>query len=756
MRKLLFILALIVNSTFCFGQHANNKKQEIDYVNSYIGTSKNLYGGQIPMVGPPFSMTYFTPQTRENSICNSSYIYEDTCIFGFLATHQPAICMGDYGYVSVMPEIGQLQTNPYKRQLLFNHADETVSPYLYSVKMKVDKNKSIQAEMTATARCGILKFTFPESKESHILIQGLNVDDTPEPAWMPNLNSKNTRLQKVAYISINKEKNEITGYNPDRQSFNLGPELKNFKGYFIIQFDKPFTVFGCWNHDSIKSNLTELYSKKRSGAYVSFSTKKNDIVKVRIATSFISIEQARENLNKEIPDWDFEKICQQTRDIWQKSLENIKIEGVTENQKVIFYTAFYHCLLFPRQFSEYGHYYSAFDDKIHEGVSYNDYSLWDTFRALHPFLIFVEPDRVNDMIKSMLQMYKEGGWLPMWPNPAETNIMIGTHADAVIADAYVKGIRNYDVNLAYEAMRKNSFMATDCDFSKNQMFDRQEWLCYEGQAGLQFYHSLGYIPSDYKSESVSRTIEYGIDNYSTAQLAKDLGKNNDYNRLMEWSKNYKNLYNHETGFLTPRLYNGNWNPKPNEGFTEGSPWTYLFGAMQDIPGMIDLMGGKEKFAAKLDQNFNQNHYAHDNEPGHHYIYLYDYCGQPWKTQELIRKHTDINYKNGPDGENGNDDCGQMSAWYIFGVMGFYPVTPASGIYAIGAPQFPKLTLNYSYNGKPCKLEIIANNLSEANKYIQRVSLDGRTIETPFITHQEIVNGNKLIFEMGTNPNLNFK
>lgn len=757
MRKLILILGFVTSITYCLAQNINNKKQEVDYVNSYIGTALSCMGGMFPCVNPPFAMTTFTPQTGENCIGRVSYLYEDSTIIGFIASHQPTVWMGDYGYVSVMPLIGELKVLPQQRKLKFNHKNEFVSPYLYKVKMDVNQKQAILAEMAATERCGILKFVFPESKESHLIIQALNIDDNPEPAWRPNLNSKETRLKKItAYIKVNKEKNEITGYNPDRQSYNLGPELKNFKGYFIIQFDKPFTAFGCWNNDSIKPLLKELYAKKRLGAYISFSTKKDETVKVKIATSFISLEQARENLNKEMPDWDLEKVSLQTKNSWQKKLEKIKVEGVDNDKKSIFYTAFYHCLLFPRLFSEYGKYYSAFDDQVHDGVSYNDFSLWDTFRAEHPFLIFIEPERVNDMITSMLQMYKEGGWLPMWPNPAETNIMIGTHADAVIADAYIKGIRNYDIPLAYEAMRKNSFMATECDNTNNKMLDRQVWSCYEGQAGLQFYHSLGYIPSDYKAESVSRTIEYGIDNYALAQVAKDLGKTGDYQKLMQWSNNYQNLYNAKTGFLAPRLFNGDWDRNVKEGFTEGSPWTYLFGAMHDVEGMIDMLGGNEKFSAMLDRNFAENHYAHDNEPGHHYIYLYNYCGQASKTQELIRKHTTINYRNRPDGINGNDDLGQMSAWYLFSVMGFYPVTPASGIYAIGAPQFSKLTMNYTVNGKPCKLVIIANNLSETNKYVQKVSIDGKILAKPFITHQEIINGSKLVFEMGVKPNLNWK
>ncbi|HLT51534.1 MAG TPA: glycoside hydrolase family 92 protein, partial [Arenibacter sp.] len=418
----------------------------------------------------------------------------------------------------------------------------------------------------------------------------------------------------------------------------------------------------------------------------------------------------------------------------------------------IFYTALFHTMLFPREFSEYGRYYSAFDDQIHNGVSYNDYSLWDTFRALHPLLHFTHPERVNPMIQSLLQMYQEGGWLPKWPNPTYTNIMTGTHADAVIADAYVKGFRDYDIDLAYEAIRKNAMQPPFLD-TERVWGDRNEGIHYEARGGLTYYHSLGYVAADRTRESVTRTIEFGIDDFAIAQMAKDLGKSEDYDRLMGWSKNYKNLYNPQTEFLNARLFDGSWHNNSQEGFTEGGKWTYLFGAMHDIPGMIELYGGKEKFAQKLDENFNDNHYRHDNEPGHHYAYLYNYSGQPWKTQALIRKHTSTeNFRNEALGINGNDDCGQMSAWYVFGVMGFYPVTPATEVFAIGAPQFPELTMQLQKDGKPKSFKITARNISEENMYIQSVTLDGKRLDVPFITYSQIMDGKNLIFEMGKDPN----
>jgi len=756
---LLYTLSIFINP--CFAQKTKTLKQEVDYVNPLIGTAATGFakgldgGGTMPSVGPPFAMTNFVAQTGESKMSRMNYFYEDSSIISFLASHQPTVWMGDYGYVSVMPQIGDLKVLPKERILKYTHSNEVSTPYYYSVLLNAENNQNIKGEIASTSRCAIFQFTFPSSQNAHLIIQGINLN----PELTDWANDFTERIKKLkGYVKIDPAKMEITGYNPDRMSAQIGPDLPNFKGYFVIKFSKPFKSFGTWDGNKINSSSIEQYGT-RMGAYISFATKKDEKVEVRIATSFISIEQARKNLAMELTGKDFNKVVQSTRNEWQKNLSRIKIDGVTEDQKSIFYTALFHTMQFPREMSEYGKYYSGFDDKIHNGNSYTDFSLWDTYRALHPLLLFTQPERVNPMITAMLQMYKEGGRLPMWPNPAETNIMIGTHADPVIADAYVKGFRGYDVKLAYEAMMKDAMVPPDND-TVLRYGDRDLWTGYEAQAGLTYFKKLGYVPVDKTAESVSRTIEYSVDDYAIAQMAKALGKTKDYDQLMALSKNYKNLYDPKTGFMLPRKLNGGFDEKNKEGkwegFTEGGQWTYAFGAMHDAPGMIEMMGGKEKFAAMLDENFAGKHYRHDNEPGHHYIYLYDYCEQPWKTQELIRKHTTENFRNQPIGINGNEDCGQMAAWYIFGVMGFYPVAPASAEYAIGAPQFPELTLKFNANGKARTFHIVAKNISEENKYIQKVSLDGKVLDKPFITHQQIVNGHKLVFEMGAKPNYAWK
>jgi len=744
MKRFLIISIAVLCTSFLFSK----PESVVDYVNPLIGSALKGDGGVSPFVGPPFATINFMPQTRENKMSSMPYVYDDSSIMGFIASRQPAVWMGDYGYVSVMPQIGNsIEVLPEKRKISFDHKSEISKPYYYSVLMNTTDSKVIKAEIAASSRCGFLRFTFPATENAGLIIQGINLN--------PNLsdwcNDYTERINKLrGWVQVDTIRNEIIGYNPDRQSAQLSPELPNFKGYFIIQFSKKMKEWGTWNGADIHQHQTELYGTQM-GAYISFSTQNKEKVLVKVATSFISIDQARQNMSKEISDWNFEALKFSTKQKWEEKLSNIQLDNVTTDEKVIFYSALYHCYLFPREISEYGRYYSAFDDKVHDGFSYSDFSLWDTFRAFHPLMTLLEPKLTGDWITAMLQMYQQSGWLPMWPNPGETNIMIGTHADAVISDAYMKGIRNYDVKLAYEAMRKNAMVPPDCD-TQRKYGDRDRWTSFEGRAGATYYHSMGYIPYDKTAESVSRTLEYALDDWCIAQVANDMGKDEDYHQLMNWSKNFRNTYNTKNGFMQPRNYNGEWTvtDDPNAGMTEGSRWTYLFCVMQDIPGMIEMMGGKDAFAEKLDQNFKEGHYRHDNEPGHHYIYLYDYCGQPWKTQELARHHTLENYRNAPDGLNGNDDLGQMSAWYIFSTMGFYSVTPGSNEFAIGAPQFPLITVHLSVNSTK-KLTIRANNISKENMYIKAAFLDNKRIERPFIKYEELINATELRFEMTNKP-----
>ncbi len=744
MKKINSVIFLFIIAAPLYAQ----VKDPVDKVNTFIGTTgpagvKN-YGGVCPYVTTPHGMTNWTPATQENFISQLPFRYEQNKIIGFMGSHQPTIWMGDYGYLTILPEVGEAKILPEERAMEIVPGSQVGKPYIYSVKLQNNEQKKIDVEMTATIRCGFFKFTFsketsPEGNDSHLFIEMSRLKD------------------HFGWIKISKDHREIIGYNPDRDNVfakkHMGPTLKNFKGYFVIQFEKPFDSFSLWNDSGsvqIFKDKNEL-SGSNIGAVVDLSTKKDEAIKVKIGSSFISIEQARENLKKEIPDWNFERIKNQTRQEWNKMLSRIEIEGGTPEQQIIFYTAMYHSLVFPRRFDEYGRYFSPFDEKIHKGVFYNDYSMWDTFRALHPLLTLTDPENVSPMIQAMVDMYKQGGWIPKWPNPTYTNIMIGTPADAIIADAFVKGFRNFDLKNAYAAIYKDAMTPPDGDTLK-RWADRADWTSYEARAGLTYYKKLGYVPADKTNESVSNTLEFAVEDYCVAQVAKVLGKEKDYEFFINRSKNYKNLFDPSTGFMTPRLSDGKFyfgNPAKYRAFTEGSPWTYLFCVMQDVPGLINLMG-RDEFIAKLDSNFSGGHYAYDNEPENHYPYLYDWVDQPWKAQKILTDVINKNYRSTPDGITGNDDCGQMSAWYIFTALGFYPVCPASGEYAIGRPFFPEAKLHLTFPEKNT-LTIIANNLSAENIYVKSVKLDGHQLKGLFLKYSDLFRHKVLEFEMTDTP-----
>lgn len=748
MRNRLFVIALIISGSISCNTNNVKERDTVEYINSLIGStgpSESDYGGTIPSVAPPFAMTQWCAMTRENYISRNPYNYRDTTLIGFIGTHQPAIWMGDYGFVSMLPSSGEIEISAEERAQEFSHENEKASPYFYSVEAKAKNGKTIRTEMASSLRCAIFNVSFPAGSDNHIFVEASRkITDEKE---------------FEGYIQIIPESNEIIGYNSDRYSYMLGSDIPNFKGYFVMQFSKSFIRKGIWKQNQLFENRTE-QNGDHLGGYVYFDTKKDEILQVKIASSFISIEQARENLSKEIPDWDFQQVVTKNKADWKKYVDRVSVEGGTEDQKTVFYTALHRTLQYPRIFSEYGKYYSAFDNTVHQGVSYNDYSLWDTFRAQHPWLTIVAPEHVSPMVQSLLQMYDEGGWMPKWCNPTYSNIMIGTHADAVVADAFVKGFKDYDLNKAYSAVYKNAMTPPDND-ANMRWADREVTKLYEGRGGLTWYKEKGYVPADKTAESVSRTLEFAYDDFCVAQIAKGLGKTEDYNYFMNRSQNFRNVYNSETGFMSARNFDGSFLNEINshvdesdqvveEGITEGGKWTYLFCVMQDMEGLISLTGGKEKFTSILDRNFDEGHFQHRNEPGHHFIYLYNYAGNPARTQEKIWEHTPLNYKNAPDGLSGNDDCGQMSAWLIFSSMGFYPVCPGDGQYAIGSPLFPQITLKLPapYNNT---VTIIAEGVAEGNKYIKSLTMDGKPITKPFINHADLVVCDKLVFEMSAIP-----
>ncbi len=712
----------------CCGARAQSLS---DYVNPLIGTKGLfLYGRTTPFVTPPFGMTQWTACTRNSKIRIPNYYYFDKRIRGFRGSHKPAMWMGDYGYVTLKPLMGEVNTKALKRTYFFSHFSEVSKPYYYSVDLISASLKKIKTEMTSTARCGVLKFQFAKNETPSVLI---------ESSQKPDFDG---------WIKIDPAQKEITGWNADRHSSNLGPPLPNFKGYFVIQFEEAFESWGTYKDEELKKDSLQQQANA-CGGWISFA-KGTKTILAKVATSFISIEQARQNLKEEINTKTFDEVAQATQSQWDEYLGRLAIDSARKRNLSIFYTAMYHTMLFPRQFSEYGKYYSAFDDKVHTGVSYNDYSLWDTYRAEHPLLILTAPEHVPGMVQSLIQMYEEGGYMPKWPNPTYTGIMIATHADAVIADALVKGVKGFDLQKAYEACMKDAMVPSGND-SVNRWADRAPFSFIEAREGLSWYKKLGYVPVDKTNESVSNTLEGAYDDFCVAQVAKAVGKLADYDTLMARSKYYVNVYNPATGMMTPRNADGTWGADPKAGFTEGSPWTYLFAVQHDIPGLINLMGGKENFIQKLKQNFRGVHYIHMNEPGHHYTYLYDYVGESWRTQKLVALNRRFLYRNNPDGMDGDDDCGQMSAWYVFSALGFYPVTPGTDVYAIGTPQFPKATIYFDPANREKKFEIIANKVSVRNKYIQSITLNGKKLDSPFLKHGDIINGGRIEFEMGSKP-----
>lgn len=735
-------LALLAVSPALFAQ-AKTKPSPTDlvqYVDPLIGSEKTPegYGRTLPLVEPPFAMTGWIPQTRQNKISVLSYEWHDTTMSGFMGTHQPAMWMGDFGYVTVIPQVGgELRTTPESRAMKFRHEDEQSHPDVYRVTLDAGEGQTLKAEMTATEHCGMIHFRFPAKGAARILVE----------ASRPNING---------WAAVDVAKGEITGWNPHRMDAHLGPgsmpnagaaALPNFKGYFVVQFRRLPKSGETYGKDA----------KDYRGAYVEFAP--GELVELRVGTSFISLDQARANLKAEMPDWNFEALQHKLHATWQEKLAHLQVTGAADSDKVRLYTAFYRSQLFPRIMTEGGRYYSGFDDKVHEGTSYTAYSIWDTFRAEWSWLTLTAPEHIDGMVTALLNDYKEGGWMPKWPNPSYTNIMIGTHADSLVAEAMRKGFHGFDKETAWQAAWKDATVPPDGDTTRRWL-DREVQTPYEARSGLTYYKTLGYIPVDKIDEAASRTIEDSYDDWCVAQIAKMLGKDSEYKELLQRSLNARHLYNPARHLMNGKRSDGSWAPisggeggdtnanRSIAGWTEGDAWVYTWGAFHDQAGLMDLMGGAENYAKYLDQHFAGGHNDHNNEPSHHYGYLYDYAGQPWKTQERVRQIAAAHYKTGPAGLIGDDDCGQMSAWFIFTAMGFYPVNAASGEYMIGSPLYRQMSLKLA-NGKTFTVQ--AENNSAENQYIQSATIDGKPLTEPVLTWEQIQAGATVKFVMGPKP-----
>jgi predicted alpha-1,2-mannosidase len=744
MKKLIFAILYAVLS-FCSISilMAGSLKQAnpVDYVNPLMGSNSThslSHGNTYPAIAAPYGMTDWTPMTATDMADGWIYQYSATKITGFKATHEPSPWINDYGDFAIMPITSAKDYKISARSVGFSHSNEQVHPYLYTVKL----NKGINVKITPTVRCAVMNITFPKNAKSKYIV----IDTAGQNGNFTTLNT-----------------NTVSGI----ATANHGGINKNFGCRFIIKSNSNF----------------KLIKKSKSLALLEFTGSKNSIT-LNIGTSFISTNQAETNLNREIGNKTFNQVETSTIAAWNKVLSKVSIEGATKSQQTIFYTCLYRTQLFPRIFYEYNTknemvHYSPYNGKIEKGLMYADNGFWDTFRTVYPLYTILYPHHDASVIKGWINAYKEGGWFPKWPSPGYRDSMIGTPMVNIITDALFKGtLKNFtkkEINLAYEGCYKD---ATNTSAGKNY-----------GRRFLKDYIKLGYIPMipGKTLESTSRTLEFAYNDYCLAQFAKYLGKTKVYNKFINRSNNYKNVFNTATGFFEGKFLNGkfdpdfspiNWGGPANGGgpFTEGSAWQYEFYVPYNIPGLIKLLGGKEKCISKIDQFFDPSNdkfnskyysgtiheeremvnckmgqYAQNNQPVHSFIYMYNYVGQQWKTAPLIRQVLNTLYKPNQNGFCGDEDNGEMGAWYVFSAMGFYPTFPGSPTpyYAIGTPLFNKVTLKLD-NGKTFTIE--AKNNSAKNMYIQSAMLNGKVYSKSWITQNDIMNGGIIIFNMGPKPN----
>lgn len=745
------VLRILIAGIFC---SCSTHKQESlqDYVDTRIGTAASTtktagmfgkkteeYGQTLPAVLEPNGMNFWTAQTRDTEKkCVAPYYYIDTQVQGFRNSHWiVGGCTQDYGSMTLMPLFGKLACQPAERASKFSHEKEIALPSYYSTYLE---DYNIQAEMTGRSRSAIFRFTYNENGEGFIVV---------------NPNSD----EAEGFIEIDTLRKEIRGYNPVHRIYQGKGEYAGYNGYFVVSYDKAITGFGTFQGDSIFPGSTSISKQENIGAYISFNVDKGEQVLTKVASSFTNFDGVQKNLQNEIPHWDFDKTRSELSEIWEKRLSTIEIETNIQDDKDKFYSAFYRASFLPRTFNDVDGSYPSFSQgapirKVAEGRNYyDDYSMWDTYRALHPMINILTPNKAGDMMQSLVDKYDQGGWLPIFPCwNSYTAAMIGDHCIAAIGDAYIKGIRNFDIHKAYEGMRKNAFESpASFEDYKNGM----------GRRALKSYLEYGYIPLEdevneafHTQEQVSRTLEYAYDDFVLAQIAKELNKEEDYNKLMKRAENYKHVIDPTTGYAQGRLANGEFLKSDNavtftKFITEGAPCHYSWYVPHDVYGLMESMGGIEKYTTKLDSMFSEKRYWHGNEPCHQVAFMFNYAGQPWKTQREVRHIMETEYMNEPGGLSGNDDAGQMSAWYMFAAMGFYPVCPGTPYYMLSSPSFARMSINLE-NGK--QFTVIADGSSKENIYIQSAKLNGAVYDKNYITHEDIIQGGTLMFVMGPNPN----
>lgn len=740
MMKIYIFIYFILSPLLSFGQIIDKVKNPVDWVNPLIGTNTGRWlsnGNLYPVIGVPWGMNLWTPQTGK---MDNTWIYTYNAhkIKGFRQTHETSVWLGDYGTFSMMPITGKLRIEGEDRASWFSHKTEICKPYFYKVYLgKYD----VTTEFTPTKRAAQFSFTFPQTDSAYLIIDAFN---------------------KGSYVKILPEKRMIIGYN---KRYDRG-EPKNLKNYFVLKFDKDFELWGSWDKKGYESGRKEL-AAEHAIAVIGFKTKDKEKIGVKVASSFISFDQAKLNLKREVGKDSFEQTEQEAKTAWNKQLSKIEVGGGTAEQIRTFYSCLYRTMIFPMSLYEKNKegqimHWSPFNGEILPGYLFAGTGFWDTFRSLYPLLTLVSPDVNVKMQKGLINAYKEGGALPEWSTPGYGHAMVGNNSASVVASAYLKGLQGYDIETLYEALVKGA---------NNETI---------GRKGVLYYNKLGYVPYDVDiNESGSRTLEYAYDDFAIYQLGKVLGKPESETAVYaKHSQNYRHLFDPSVGMMRGKRKDGTFqspfNPFKWGGvFTEGNSWQYTWEVFHDVQGLIDLMGGEKKFNNKLDSLFNlppvfdesyygsviheiremqvenMGQYAHGNEPGHQITYLYNYSGEPWKTQYLVREIMDRLYNPHPDGYPGDDDNGAMSAWYVFSAIGFYPVCPACGQYVLGSPLFKKVTLHLA-DGK--KVQINAPNNNNENRYIKQLKVNEKRYSPNWISHKDLVKGVKLDFKMSSTPN----
>lgn len=735
-------LLILLAGFFCLAKATNYA----DYVNPLVGTQSTFElstGNTYPAIARPWGMNFWSPQTGKMGD-GWMYQYTATKIRGFKQTHQPSPWINDYGQFSIMPMVNKPEFNEDKRASWFAHKGETAKAYYYKVYLA---EYDIVTELTPTERAAMFRFTFPENEHSYVVVDAFD---------------------KGSYVKIDAANNRIIGYSTK----NSGGVPANFKNYFVIEFDKPFTYQATVADSIVKENGTEQQAD-HAGAIIGFATKKGEIVHARVASSFISPEQALLNL-KELGNDDFNTLVEKGKEAWNNVLGKVEVEGGNLDQYRTFYSCLYRSLLFPRKFYEIDAqgqivHYSPYNGKVVPGYMYTDTGFWDTFRCLFPLLNLIYPSVNKEIQEGLINTYKESGFFPEWASPGHRGCMIGNNSASILVDAYFKGVKVDDLETLYKGLIHGTENV-------------HPEISSTGRLGYEYYNKLGYVPYDVKiNENAARTLEYAYNDWCIYKLAKDLKRpKKEVNLFAKRAMNYRNLFDKETLLMRGKNKDGKFmspfSPlKWGDAFTEGNSWHYSWSVFHDPQGLIDLMGGDAMFVTMMDSVFsvppvfddsyygfpiheiremtvmNMGNYAHGNQPIQHMIYLYNYAKQPWKAQYWLRQVMDRMYTPTPDGYCGDEDNGQTSAWYVFSALGFYPVCPGTDQYVLGAPLFKKATIHFE-NGK--SIVINAPQNSDTNYYIQDMKVNGQEYTKNYITHATLQNGGTIDYVMGNKPNMN--